>query len=54
MNITLEIVAIVLVVAAVYAICKRDVPTATAATAGIIVLALLAIMRGGDEHRRDY
>jgi hypothetical protein len=52
MNTTVEIVLALFAVVAVYAACKRDWPTATAATTGILVLALLAIMKG-DERDRD-
>ena len=54
MNITLEIAFALAAIVAVYAACRRDWPTALAATVGVLIFAVLAIMRGGDERRDDY
>ena len=53
MNLTVEIAGALCAMLAVYALCKRDWPTALAAVVGVLIFAVLAIMRGGDE-RRDY
>jgi hypothetical protein len=52
MNTTLAILAVVFFVVAVYAACKRDAPTATAAATGSVLFALLAVIFGSD-HERD-
>jgi hypothetical protein len=53
MNLTVEIAGALAAIVFVYALCRRDWPTAAAATVGVLIFGLLAIVRGGDE-RRDY
>jgi hypothetical protein len=47
------ILAVLCVIVAVYAACRRDVPTAAAGTVGAVLFAILAIALGGDDERRD-
>ena len=53
MNLTVEIAGALAAIVFVYALCRRDWPTAAAAMVGAILFAIIAVMRGSDE-RRDY
>jgi hypothetical protein len=53
MSTAIEIAFALVAMLAVYALCRRDWPTAAASVTGALILALFAIMNGGDEHR-DY
>src|SRR5262245_11929787 len=53
MNSFMLILAVLCVIIAVSAACRRDAPTATAATTGPALFALLAIILGGDHERDD-
>ena len=46
MNTTVEIALAILAMLAVYALCKRNWAAAAGATAGLLALAILAILRG--------
>jgi hypothetical protein len=52
MNTMLLVLAVLSFVVAIWAACRRDAPTATAATVGSILFVLLAAAVGHD-HERD-
>jgi hypothetical protein len=52
MNTVMLVLAVLFFVIAVFAACRRDAPTATAAATGSVLLALLSIITGSD-HERD-
>ena len=52
MNTIMLILAVLCVIVAVYAACRRDAPTATAATTGALLFAILTIIVG-EKDRRD-
>src|SRR5262249_35027455 len=54
MNTTLLVLAVLFFVIAVFAACKRDAPTATAAATGSVLLALLAMIVGSSDERDCY
>jgi hypothetical protein len=51
MNTIMLVLAVVCVIVAVHAACRRDAPTAAAGTVGAVLFAILTIALGNDEHR---
>jgi hypothetical protein len=49
-----EILGALCAIVFVWALCRRDWPTAAGAIVGVLIFAVLAIALGGDERRRDY
>ena len=54
MSTTIEIALAAVAMLAVYAVCRRDWPTAAAATVGVLILGMMAILNSGESDRRDY
>jgi hypothetical protein len=52
MNTTLLVISALFFVMAIWAACRRDAPTATAAATGSVLFAILSIIVG-DKDRRD-
>jgi len=51
---TIEIAFAFVAMLAVYAACRRDWPTAVAATVGVLILGVMAVLGSGEDRRRDY
>lgn len=54
MSHTIEIAFALAAIVAVYAVCRRDWPTAIAAIVGVLIFGIMAILNSGEERRRDY
>jgi hypothetical protein len=52
MNTTMLVLAVLFFVIAVFAACRRDVPTAAAGTVGAVLFAILAIALGSEKDDR--
>ena len=54
MNTIMLILAVLRVIVAIFAACRRDAPTAAAGTVGAVLFAILAIALGNkDQYDRD-
>ena len=54
MSHTVEIAGALSAIVVVWAVCRRDWPTAIAAIVGVLIFGIMAILNSGEDRRRDY